>query len=233
VKRSRQPLLTKADSVAEILREEIRSGRLTAGAQLLQNAVAQQIGVSSTPVREAFSILEAEGFLKRRAHHGVIVAHRDYSEVADLYEIRLALETLALRRTLGHAAGGVSAELIKELKRILATAKRALLRPDIHAFRGANAQFHEALARHCGSRALAEHIHLLVSRSLFVATLDEARMARTQREHEALVETLKRGHGERAIRALAKHIQRTVDELRKASLQGGATARRHPKPPID
>lgn len=85
------------DLVADRLRAEILNGELSAGTRLQQGAVAERFGVSPIPVREAFSQLEGEGFLGRDPYHGAFVRPLSDSELLDLTETRLALETLALR----------------------------------------------------------------------------------------------------------------------------------------
>jgi DNA-binding GntR family transcriptional regulator len=88
---------TKQDYVASLLREAIVSGQLRPGRRLRQDEVARQLGLSWTPVREAFRQLEAEGWLTIEHHRGAVVAPLSLEDFEDIYLLRLAVEPLAAR----------------------------------------------------------------------------------------------------------------------------------------
>ena len=96
----RSPILereTTAKVVAERLREEIQSGILAPGTRLRQNDIAGRFRVSTTPVREAFAQLQAEGLIRVDPHRGAVVFHPTVSDLIQAYEIREVLESLAVR----------------------------------------------------------------------------------------------------------------------------------------
>ena len=84
---------TKEDYVAEFLREGILSGRFPRGTRLKQADIAEQLKLSITPVREAFRILEAEGYVINETHRGVLVASFDASATREINELRMLLES--------------------------------------------------------------------------------------------------------------------------------------------
>src|SRR5262249_47844344 len=86
---------TRAAAVAETLRRRIINGDLPPGTRLRQTEVAEQFSVSTTPVREAFTSLAREGFVRQDAHRGVEVFKPTEADIQENYEIRLALEPLA------------------------------------------------------------------------------------------------------------------------------------------
>src|ERR1700758_5490422 len=86
---------TRAEAVAERLRQMIISGELAPGTRLRQAEIAELFNVSTTPVREAFTSLAREGFVRQDAHRGVEVFHPTEADIRENYEIRLALEPLA------------------------------------------------------------------------------------------------------------------------------------------
>jgi DNA-binding GntR family transcriptional regulator len=86
---------TRAEAVAERLREMIITGELPPGTRLRQADIAAQFAVSTTPVREAFTSLAREGFVRQDAHRGVEVFRPTEDDIRENYEIRLALEPLA------------------------------------------------------------------------------------------------------------------------------------------
>ena len=190
--------VTKAKGVEHWLRSEIIAGRLEPGRPVLQDELAERLGVSSTPVREAFVVLEAEGFLERRPHHGVIVANREPEKVADAYEIRMVLEA--------HAARQVAAQrdprAIAELDAALREARAALHANDETLFRSTNNRFHMLLVRASGSAMLAEVMQRLVPRSQLYGPGDPAWMSRNHAEHEKILKALRTGDADRAEKLL-------------------------------
>ena len=85
------------DVIASVLREAIVAGILAGGSQLRQSEVAANFGVSVIPVREALRQLLAEGFVVLQRNRGAIVAETAVSEIEELFDLRLALETLLLK----------------------------------------------------------------------------------------------------------------------------------------
>ncbi len=203
--------LTKKDAVAESLRNEILSGRLPPDTALNQQEVAQSLGVSPTPVREAFAVLEAEGFLRRHPYRGVVVAPSYQDDIVMIYEIRAFVECFALKR-----ATRISASAIADLERVFAEAARARKIPEVHSWRMANTQFHLALARLAGSALINDVVSLLLQRSLFVTPFDLDRMNQIQREHLGILAALKRGDHEAAADLLRLDLEDAVKALKSA-----------------
>src|SRR3970282_2624879 len=83
---------TKEEYVAEVLREGILAGRFPRGARLKQAEIARVLDISITPVREAFRILEAEGYIHNITYRGVVVAPFDASATREIIELRVVLE---------------------------------------------------------------------------------------------------------------------------------------------
>src|ERR1700742_4105097 len=86
---------TRAAAVAEELRRLILSGELPAGTRLRQVELAQRFNVSTTPVREAFTVLARQGLVRHDVQRGVVVFTPTVGDVLENYEIRIALESLA------------------------------------------------------------------------------------------------------------------------------------------
>jgi DNA-binding GntR family transcriptional regulator len=205
--------LTKTDWVAEELRKEVLRKQLEPGTSLQQEEVAQRLGVSSTPVREAFAILEAEGLLEKRPHRGVVVARRDASELADIYEMRMILEPHAFRRALAH----ISESLIARLEETAADAERALHKPDVHACRRANSRFHEILVEASGSDVFTEVTKSLIARSLYAIPLDPNAIGKSVSKHIEIVRALKEGEATKATRLMRDHLKDMNEMLRSSA----------------
>ena len=216
---------TKRQSVAEVLRTEILDGTLPPGTQLQQEEVAQRLGVSSTPVREAFGLLEAEGFVENRPHRGVVVTQHDNDDIEDVYELRTVLEAHAIRRVAAHA----TSEVVGDLDQLLLEAGRALAERDLQRARRVNTQFHQRLAKATGSSALVETLNRLIARSLFFIPLDIGRFQAIHREHVALVAAIRRRDPDRAAKVLTAELERNFKAQRLAGTPGPASARRRGK----
>ena len=176
---------------------------LAPGTQLRQEEVASRLAVSATPVREAFGILETEGFLRRRPHRGVVVAEADHIDMRDRYEIRGVLEALAVERLIARRDPAA----VEGLEQILEEARAALTIPDVHRFRLTSLEFHSAIARWSGSDIFAEVHSLLARRTLFRPPLDRARMKRSHREHTGIVAAIHQRDAATASALIRKHMK--------------------------
>src|ERR671919_3227658 len=106
---------TTADAVAQMLRNEIQSGQLPPGTRLRQNDVAHRFGVSTTPVREALALLQADGLVRIDPHRGAIVFHPTIADLRESYEIRKTLEALAVEKATPQLTDDLVAELQEHL----------------------------------------------------------------------------------------------------------------------
>src|SRR6476661_212747 len=95
---------TAAAQVLDALRERILSGAISGGEQLRQERLAEELGVSRVPVREALNQLEAEGLVRLVSHKGAVVTRLSLDELREAYEIRAQLETWLLRLSLADLA---------------------------------------------------------------------------------------------------------------------------------
>jgi DNA-binding GntR family transcriptional regulator len=104
----------RAQQVARWLRDEIYAGRLAAGQPVRQEAVAEALGVSRIPVREALRQLESEGLVVLRPHSGARVAALDFAECTEIYKMRERLEPLALAESMAR----ITPEQLQEATRL-------------------------------------------------------------------------------------------------------------------
>ncbi|MBN8242686.1 GntR family transcriptional regulator [Nitratireductor aquimarinus] len=193
---------TKAAQIARTLADRIVSGALEPGARLRQDHIAEEFGASHVPVREAFRLLEAQGLAKSEPRRGVRVAAFDLNQVREVAEMRAALEVLALRNAAQHLTPA-----------ILKAAEEAILEGDqardVIAWETANRRFHRLLLTPCSMpRLLAaiDDLHAASSRFLFSAWRSNWE-TRTDRDHRAILEHLRRGEVDAASAVLARHVQ--------------------------
>jgi len=200
--------------------EEIRTGRLRPGDRLRETELADRLGVSRTPVREAIRQLEADGLVAHAPRQGATVRKLDYAEVMELYEMRAVLEGTAARLA-AHAALDIEIEELASVNAALAKTRSAE-----EAFR-LNRSFHAALLDAAKNRFLHKSMSSL-SKALMIlgpTTLSETeRFASAVQEHEAVLEALKARDGMAAEQRMRAHIEASqrvrIRALREAATEG-------------
>jgi DNA-binding GntR family transcriptional regulator len=205
--------LTLREQVLEHLREEILSSRLEPGAELNEVALASSLGVSRGPIREALGRLAAEGLVTVTPRRGTIVTKLTKQEFMDAYQVREALESLAIRL----AVPRLTDEDRAELHRMSAEMRRLAQADDSSAFFEINRRFHEKLVAASGNRRLqAMHEQLLGQMGRLLRKSAELRggLGESATAHEAILDAVDAGDAERAGRLMAEHIevpQRVLD----------------------
>jgi DNA-binding GntR family transcriptional regulator len=207
--------LTLWERVHAHLREEILANRLPAGTELQETALAAELGVSRGPVREALGRLAAEGLVVVRPRRGAVVRSLTKDEFIEAYEVREALEVMAVRlatRRLGHAG-------LARLEELTETMERHAERDEVDEFFDANAAFHASLVEASGNERLRElHAQLLgqINRYRQRSLALRGSLDRSVAEHRAILEALAAGDAERATQLTSDHIrvpQRRLEEL--------------------
>ncbi|WP_433803159.1 GntR family transcriptional regulator [Actinomycetospora sp. CA-084318] len=191
------------------LREEILRGALPPGARLGEVELAERLGVSRTPVREALSRLAAEGLVEVLPHRGARVVSVSADDLDAIFDVRSALEP----RATGRAASRVTAEDLDALDD-LATRMLAIGAPgpeqDLDALVGLNRDFHarllEAAASPALSTALAGVVHLSVVLRTF-HSYDPASLARSLAHHAEIVAALRVADADWASAVMRSHLR--------------------------
>jgi len=200
---------TTAKIVAGRLRDEIQEGTLDPGTRLRQNEVAQRFGVSTTPVREAFAQLQAEGLVRIDPHRGAVVFHPSAEDLLEYYEIREVLESLAVTHAIPHLSSAVSKELGDLIDRMRRTS-------DPRRWLRLNDEFHLKLYECAGRPHLISLIDNLRDAStpyiyMFVANRKPSDQANG--EHQEILEACMRGDSKAAQRAIRHHLRHASTEL--------------------
>ncbi|MEY8040355.1 GntR family transcriptional regulator [Saccharopolyspora cebuensis] len=203
-----------ADSVGravEQIRRMMRSHELLPGQPLRQEALAERLGVSRVPVREALKALEAEGVVRHRPNVGYAVTRFSAEELRQAYLMRTALEAAVLRE-LPRPGADALAEL-SALNDRIAEAAQAV---DVQRMIALNHDFHFAIFRSSGLHLIVDEIERIwkmteVYRVVYL--YDEAARKRVVREHRQLIGALRRGRTERAIEIMDAHRDATRADL--------------------
>ncbi|KDN24124.1 GntR family transcriptional regulator [Amycolatopsis rifamycinica] len=216
----RQPLAATRQRVREELRERILTGRLRPGDRLVERELAEDLGVSRVPVREAIRSLEAEGFLVVQSPRRVVVRQLARVDVEELFDVREALEGLAA----GLAAERAGAAALKRLDRALADAARATARGDAARITVLNSRFHDEIVAIAGNALLSTMLQPLEGRLRWLTSQNE-HWAELLDEHRRLYEAIASGDADRAKASAVEHV-RVNREVTLRSLFGEETGER-------
>ncbi len=143
-----------SQDIAESIKSAIIKGGLKPGERIPEGDLASSMGISRTPLREAFRKLENEGFIEIIPRKGAVVSGMDPEEVYDLYEIKSTLEGLAARL----ACAKIGEKDIRKLKRINGELTELIDGDDIEAFYRAHTRFHEIFVKLSGNKKLIQMI---------------------------------------------------------------------------
>ena len=200
---------TVAAEAAEILRQRILSGEIRGGQPIRQEQIAQDLGVSRIPLREALKQLEAEGFVTIAPHKGAVVSTLSAEEAEELFALRLQIESWLLREAIPRMREADFAHLDAIIDESRA--------PDNLARWGElNWQLHEALYRPAGrplSLKVLKRIHDNLDRYLRLQIAITRDWDRAYRDHQDLVALSREGNVEAALALLENHILGTAKAL--------------------
>ena len=211
--------LTIADQVAAALRHEIATGQLAAGTKLRQVEIAQRFRVSTTPVREAFGLLQSEGLVQIDTHRGVTVFLPTIQDLVEHYDIRMALEMLAVEKAAEHFKDQNAPPLVALLDEMHATSDAVL-------YVERNHQFHMSLYSLSGRSRLLIMIGELRNASnaylhLYAAAEVPRDAQRLDMEHREILAACQASDPVRAANAVRHHLQQTVAHVMKVLEQEG------------
>lgn len=213
-----QDRASAADKVGAAVYEALRAKAIThsflPGERLNEGELARELRVSRTPLREALNRLTTEGFLRSVPGKGFFFRELDPKELFDLYELRAALETAAVRLATERA----SAEQVDALAAMVSDdatreecAAAGLIAQD--------EQFHERLVALAGNSEMSRVLDNINARIQFVRWIDVGQPTRqaAHHTHKAIAQALRNRDAETCARLLRKHIERRQDEIIEAA----------------
>jgi len=215
--------------VQQALERMILAGDLAAGAKLNEAAIAETLGVSRGPVREAFRALEESGLVRLEKNRGVFVRQISVEEADEIYEVRMLLDEWA-GRTLAQAA---TPEQVRALGGLVDRMVKAAAKNDVDLYYHLNLELHDTLVAFAGNAKLLETYRRLVKElSLFrrEALAQGGTMPVSTREHRHIIDRIAAGDVEGAGAALRAHVGASRERMHKArgATHGNAAdARRH------
>ena len=203
--------LTKSEFAYQELRRRIVDAKLAPGTRLLLRPLAEELGLSVMPVRDALRMLEADGLVTLESHRGATVTQVPREEVLQIIGMRLWLEILAVREAVPlHTPAS-----LKRVEKSLAQAEQAMEAGDGRAYTRANRALHEAIEAPAPEpirelvRDLWERLWQTRRRTALFEVLPH-RIPEAQREHRAIVEAIRAGDAEAAGAAMERHRESTL-----------------------
>ena len=210
----RQVFKTKSQVVYDYLKEGLMSGEIKPGEKITTRTVAEQLGTSEIPVREAIKMLESQGFVEVTPHVGARVVRINRDELEEFYIIRSELEGLATRLASAHIRKGD----IVRLEKIQEEHRKAIESRDPRKIAELNQKFHFTIYGSSPYRHLYNMIYNLwananISRINSVFFLAPGRGEETLQEHKEIIEALRRGDGDRASDIVKRQKEKAFEIL--------------------
>ena len=194
--------VTKSSVAVRVLRDAIRDGVLPPGTQLKLTMLAEELGMSYTPLREALQTLASEGLIETRAHSSAVVLGFDIERARDVYALRAVLEPYAARMACTRASYDDISRLIELHEAHLAAVQeeRVDLVPDL------NRRFHMGLYEIADSALLMEFILKLWNGVPYQAISLSDRSAESAIEHAEIIAALRANDPDRVAQLVSAHI---------------------------
>lgn len=200
------------------LKNAIRKRYIKQGSQLVEVALAQQLGVSRTPVRSAIKRLEAEGLVNSIPNRGAFVITPTSREIEETYMVRTELECMAARLTAMH----ITTSQIVELNQLIRDEERIFDRTNLDGYDVINANLHLKVAEFSGNTVLFHYVKELLDRTrIYLILFDpflKLEYSPTVDAHQAIVDALAEHSAPKAEAAIREHLQNSVDGLEKVDV---------------
>jgi len=195
---------TKAEAVYQELRTRILDGSIEPASTLNQEALAAQLGLSITPLREALRMLEADGLVRLKAHRIMTIVPLTRRELNELYAVRLHLDPFAAALTAKHASDEQLHEIDRIARRRVDRTPRALLE--------VNRAFHRSIYSSCGNLVLIGVLDQLWNRTdryRLIVLRDRIQERAAEAEHREIAEALKARQAKRVADLVHRHVEKT------------------------
>lgn len=194
--------------VAEEIKEAIMKGLLQAGDKLVETSLTESLGVSRTPLREAFRELAAEGYITVIPHKGAYVSSLTEEEVLDIYAITSVLEGLATRFAAQNLKGDSDR---RKLQALYDELKAQNEKGDVDAYWAANRNFHQFIAERAANQRLLnliENLRRQILKTRVISMRYPERLEGSMAEHEEILGAILAGEGRKAESLVIGHLEK-------------------------
>jgi len=207
--------LNSEDSVYRKLKTAIRKRYIRQGSQLVEVALAQQLGVSRTPVRSAIKRLEAEGLVNSIPNRGAFVITPTQREIEETFLVRAQLEIMATKLTIAN----ITPKQLKELRELIEAEMDVFDKNNLDEYFAVNDALHLKIAEYSGNRVLYSYIRELLDRTrIFLILYDpfyKLEYSPTT-EHQNIVDAIANHDADAACTAVKEHINSAINGLESA-----------------
>jgi DNA-binding GntR family transcriptional regulator len=203
------------DRAHDYVKRQVLTGAFPGGELISEGEVAAALGMSRTPVREAFLRLEAEGLLRLYPQRGALVVPVSSGESRAVIEARLVLEQFAVRKVVGRGAA-VRASVFERLSAELQRQRDAVAQSDWEEFSDADRAFHDVTLQESGNAIVAGFYSSLRDRQMRMnreLVMHEERITTILDEHRVIAEAVRDGDLQRTDEALRMHLASTMRTL--------------------
>lgn len=201
-----------ANVVHSELERMILEGELSSGAKLTEATLAERLGVSRGPVREAFRMLDEAGLVRTEKNRGVFVRSVPIEEALEIFEVRAVMDLYVGRKV----AGSATASAVRELRQLIDAMDQAVKAGNAQDYHRFNLAFHDRLLELTGNaKLLATYRKLVNELSLFRRqNLTNESMTVYSREHRQIVKAIAAGDPEAAGQAMYQHVMNSRERTR-------------------
>jgi DNA-binding GntR family transcriptional regulator len=210
------------------LRAAVLDGSLAPGARVTVRPLAEQLGLSPTPIKAALAALEREGFLVAVPHRGYFVPEVGTDDLLELYELREAVDGIAARRA---ATASNHAQIADQLQRLLIRQRKAIDAGNLQSYGELDLTFHRLIWEGSGSRRLmpiAENLIAQVRLGNRFSAQAPGRLPGAVGEHEAILQAIREGDPRAAERHIRRHVREASQALRRyLRVRGGQESAVH------
>ena len=210
-----QEVRVLADWVTASLREAILNGYFEPGEKLDQDLIAEELGVSRTPVREALNRLESEGFVEVRPHYGAFIAEVSPQDIREVYEVRRLLEA----EVVWQVTPLIPESVLDELERSLAETQAQFDAGDSAKHFESDVYFHETIVNFVENRLLKEILDSLTNRVSMVRRFAQSKpgphLVESFKEHRAILQAIQQRDPEKAVELMTIHLERSAVRIQE------------------
>lgn len=201
-----------SEAVYEVIKEGLVNGTLEPGTKIKEEEIARQLGVSRTPVREAIHKLEREGLVEIIPRYGTFIVSISPKDVREIYDIRGALEALALRSGFSR----IDKKKLLEMGELHKRCEQPVKKGDLDSFIEVDAKFHDLIIKASGNDRLIRLMWNLKNQ-IRVSKLESlsvpGRAEKSLKEHENIISAVFEGDKEKAERLLREHSDKAKENL--------------------
>lgn len=214
--------LLQTSSLTTVVQQEIErailAGEYAPGSKLIEATLAEKMGVSRGPVREAFRMLEEAGLLRNEKNRGVFVRDIPIEEAVEIFDLRAAMDELVGRQL----AKNITPAQLKEIKELVDAMEKAVKAEDARNYHLLNLRFHDRLVEMAGNSKLTTIYRKLIKElSLFrrLNLADGWLMPISASEHRAIVKAIASGDAQAAGKAMFDHVMESKERTIENHLQ--------------